>query len=651
MTDPNASQPGDSPAPVPAFDGASENLLRHYANVLVRRWKWVALGLFIGLVAGIVSTFVVTEAPVTTRYYKATNTLSQKSPSSESGSNGGYSLSQAALQAESLTLLNKVGKAVGMSSDQVAASIDATVRPNVDAIDVTAIATQPEVAVELANTAADSLRLLAEADAGNTVESKRRSLQSQLDSSITQRDRLKAQTGGSQADQLLRVQRVQQLEDDIKDLTEQIGSLPTSGGGFTLEVLLPATPIEINARGYNYRHSQNLNSRSRLANPNSSNTSAPDFDETDLSRSAGLSDSTRILLGSAAGLVLGLISAFVLEAWDDRIRRRDRVEELTGLGVLTEIPHLAKEQSRDHHVAVEDETTGAAAERFRAARTAITFALEERDPAAAAGAPVLLVTSPGPAEGKTTTVANLAAAFADDGNRVLVIDGDFRRPTVRRYLAPVPNLITPDEPTETRIANVSFLPGPHDAASPETANARLATSIAAWRAGYDLVILDTPPILTTNDAVDLLESADAVVLVLRADRTRANAARRVAGLLGQYRANVLGVVLNSCDRSEMNQYYGYGYGYGYGYLGKAGSKSGRSRKKGHESPVTATPEPEHRADSTDDAAGTRADEHGAHPTAGGDTPAGPRAGAAADAATPADATAPSIDEPSTSTSA
>ncbi len=594
MTDLNASQPGDSPAPVPAFGGASENLLRHYANVLVRRWKWIALGLFVGLVAGIVSTFVITEAPVTTRYYKATNTLAQKSPSADGGNGGGYSLSQAALQAESLTLLDKVGQTVGMSSSEVAASIDATVRPNVNAIDVTAIATQPEVAVRLANTAADSLRVLAEADAGNTVESQRRTLQTQLDSSVQRRNALRAETGGSSAEQLLRVQQLQELENDIKDTTQQLQNLPASGGGFALEVLLPATPIQINARGYNYRRSQNLNARSRLADSATSNTSAPDFDETDLSQSAGLSDSTRILLGGAAGLVLGLISAFVLEAWDDRIRRRDRVEELTGLGVLTEIPHLTKEQSRDHHVAVEDESTGAAAERFRAARTAITFALEERDPAIAADAPVLLITSPGPAEGKTTTVANLAAAFADDGNRVLVIDGDFRRPTVRRYLAPVPNLVTPDEPTETRIPNVWFLPGPHDAPTPEIANARLATSVAAWRGDYDLVILDTPPILTTNDAVDLLESADAVVLVLRADRTRANAARRVAELLGQYRANVLGVVLNSCDRSEMNQYYGYGYGYGYGYLGKTGSKT-KTVRNATETPATPAPSGDHAA--------------------------------------------------------
>ncbi|HET8930900.1 MAG TPA: hypothetical protein VFN21_09610 [Acidimicrobiales bacterium] len=584
MTDSNVSQPREPSQVPPAPGDSSENLLRHYANVLVRRWRWIALGVVVGLVAGIAATVFIKEAPVTTRYYKATNTLVQKD--STGNADGGVALTQAALQSESITLLDKVGQAVDLTRDDVSASLDATVRPNVRAIDVTAIATQPELAVRLADTGAETLRFLAQAEAGNTVDAQRKSLQDDLDSTIAKRTQLSAQTGGTAGDQMLRAQQVQNLDDDIQTITENLDNLPDSGSGFTLEVLQPATPQQINARGYNYRRGQNMNARSPLIVQNTSNSTAPDFDETDLSESPAVTPSTRIALGSAAGLVLGLISAFVIEAWDDRVRRRDRVEELTGLGVLTEIPHLSREQAREHHVAVEDDSTGAAAERYRAARTAITFAMEEQHAAAAEGAPVLMVTSPGPSEGKTTTVANLSAAFADAGYRVLVIDGDFRRPTVRRYLAPVPNLVSPDEPAASRIEGVSFLAGPHDAPTPEIANDLLAKAIATWHTGYDLVILDTPPILTTNDAVDLLESADAVLLVLRADRTRANAARRVAELLVQFRANVLGVVLNSCDRSEMNQYYGYGYGYGYGYLGKNSSKSGRDRAREEEASVS-----------------------------------------------------------------
>ena len=70
--------------------------------------------------------------------------------------------------------------------------------------------------------------------------------------------------------------------------------------------------------------------------------------------------------------------------------------------------------------------------------------------------------------------------------------------------------------------------------------------------------------LTTNDASDLLASADAVVLVLRAGQTRSGPAQRVSVVLARFRAEVLGVVLNGCDDSEMDNYYGYGYGYGEG---------------------------------------------------------------------------------------
>ena len=308
--------------------------------------------------------------------------------------------------------------------------------------------------------------------------------------------------------------------------------------------------------------------------------------------------------GQSAGLVLGLISAFVVEAWDDRIRRRERVEELTGLPVLAEVPRLTRDESRNHLVAVADTPTGAASERYRAARSSVLFAMDALKPgsngdAADRKVPVVMVTSPGPSEGKTTTACNLAAAFADGGMRTLVIDGDSRRPSVRRYLSPVPNLVAPDDPSETRIERVWFLPGPRGTHSPDEAVLELRRSIDRWRDDYDIVVLDTPPILTTNDAADLLAAADTVVLVLRSGQTRTGPARRVVGLLNRYRADVLGVVLNSCDRSEMDPYYGYGYGYvsKSPTSGKNGGKNGESERSGRgsrskRSGAGSEPEPE-----------------------------------------------------------
>ena len=371
----------------------------------------------------------------------------------------------------------------------------------------------------------------------------------------------------------------------------QIQTLGPATQSFAMSVLQPASPIQINSRGYSYRLNQNLNSRGQV--PGTVQTTAPDFSETDFGTHATIGKTTRIALGGAAGLVLGTISAFLVEAWDDRIRRRDRVEELTGLPVLAEIPRLSREQIRTHAVPVADSPTGRAAERYRAARTSVLFALQAFDTQAqrhdfgdasptgvaaaeaAERAPVIMVTSPSPSEGKSTSVASLAAAFADNGLRTLVVDGDFRRPAVARDLSPVPNLVDPERPTSTRIDGVSFIAAPRGVDTPTDAVYRLRRSIAQWQDQFDVVLLDTPPMLTTNDATDLLAAADAVVLVLRAGQTRTGPAERVASVLSRFRADVLGIVLNGCDNADMDPYYAYGYGYGYtGKKGKGGPGSG-----------------------------------------------------------------------------
>jgi Mrp family chromosome partitioning ATPase len=286
-----------------------------------------------------------------------------------------------------------------------------------------------------------------------------------------------------------------------------------------------------------------------------------------------VSKKLRLAIGAAAGLVMGVTTAFVVEAWDDRIRRRERVEALTGYPVIAEIPKLPRDQTRDHAIPAVDAPGSRAAERYRAARTSILFGLGQLVDQEAGLAPVVMVTSPNPGEGKTTTVASLAAVFGDNGMRTLVIDGDFRKPAVARFLAPSINLVEPEKPVETRLDGVWFLTAPRDIDSPADAVARLRKAVVDLRSEFDIVLLDTPPMLTTNDASDLLASANAVVLVLRSAQTRSGPAQRVATILARFRAEVLGVVFNGCDEHEMDSYYGYGYGYGYGDAAPSGPPS------------------------------------------------------------------------------
>ena len=132
---------------------------------------------------------------------------------------------------------------------------------------------------------------------------------------------------------------------------------------------------------------------------------------------------------------------------------------------------------------------------------------------------------------------------------------------------------------------MSFIAAPRNVDTPADAVYRLRRSIAQWQDQFDIVLLDTPPMLTTNDATDLLAAADAVVLVLRAGQTRTGPAERVANVLTRFRADVLGIILNGCDNADMDPYYAYGYGYGYtGKKSKGGPGSGVFSPSAHHDP-------------------------------------------------------------------
>jgi Mrp family chromosome partitioning ATPase len=97
----------------------------------------------------------------------------------------------------------------------------------------------------------------------------------------------------------------------------------------------------------------------------------------------------------------------------------------------------------------------------------------------------------------------------------------------------------------------------------------LGNIIDKWRDEFDIVLLDTPPMLTTNDVTDLLASADQTLLVIRSGQTRAVGAARVSDLLARFGAPVIGTIFNGCSVADMEVYYGYhgaGY-YGSGYYG------------------------------------------------------------------------------------
>jgi succinoglycan biosynthesis transport protein ExoP len=193
----------------------------------------------------------------------------------------------------------------------------------------------------------------------------------------------------------------------------------------------------------------------------------------------------------------------------------------------------------------------------------------------------IVVTSAAPSEGKTTITLHLAVANAARGKKTLLVDGDLRRPSLHAKFGLTPeeglsNVLNGDQawqdviiPIESR-PNLSLLPaglGSHRAA--DLIGPRLATLLDEFAKNYDLVILDSPPLLGFAECLQMASVADGVLIISRAGETRRKAVAEVISMLHRVRANIVGVVLNQVSKntsSDGYSYYGY---YRYGHYRKS----------------------------------------------------------------------------------
>ncbi len=281
-------------------------------------------------------------------------------------------------------------------------------------------------------------------------------------------------------------------------------------------------------------------------------------------------------LGLAAGLVLGLAFAFVRDGLDDTLSSKDAAEQLSGTPVLAMVPMVAAWKKRSQPMVVSvARPLSPAAEAYRSLRTSLQFARQDRP------LRTLVVTSPAAAEGKTSTVANLGAVFAQAGERVVLVSCDLRRPRLAQFFGLDENtglttVLLGEKSLADVIQPVTGHPtlwllgaGPVPSNPAELLNGPVARDIfAALRAEFDIVLIDSPPALPVTDASVLAKDADGVLLVVASGQTKRVQLRRTAEKLAQVNAPVVGTVLNEVTRQS-----GYGYGpgagngdgYGYGY--------------------------------------------------------------------------------------
>jgi capsular exopolysaccharide synthesis family protein len=189
----------------------------------------------------------------------------------------------------------------------------------------------------------------------------------------------------------------------------------------------------------------------------------------------------------------------------------------------------------------------------------------------------IVLTSAAPGEGKTTISCHLAIANADRGKKTLIVDGDLRRPSVHAEFGLTPreglsNVLTGELPWQDVVLpvegkpNLSVLPaglGSHRAA--DLIGPRLATLLDEFAKEYDLVILDSPPLLGFAECLQIATAADGVLIISKAGETRRRAVAEAISVLNRLRANIIGVVLNQVSQNtsaDGYSYYGY-YRYGH----------------------------------------------------------------------------------------
>lgn len=206
------------------------------------------------------------------------------------------------------------------------------------------------------------------------------------------------------------------------------------------------------------------------------------------------------------------------------------------------------------------------AEQYRTIRTNIQFSMIDREVQS------IVLTSSGPWEGKSTTAANLASVFTDQGKRVLLVDADLRKPSVQRTfgLSNIEGLTTllstPEQELSEVIQHVTgtdihvLTSGPIPPNPSELLNSnRMNVLMKRFEEIYDIIIYDMPPVTSVTDAQIMAAKADGVVFVIRQGVSQKAAVTSAKELLEMVNANILGVVFNGVEKKIDQFYYGYGY--------------------------------------------------------------------------------------------
>lgn len=537
MDQPQQAQP-------PYFNDEIEIDLRQYAAVLWR-WKWLLIA---GTLLAALAAFLVSRS--TTPVYQATTTLLiNQAPDAQTSDYNAILTSerQARTYAQMLSrrpileaTLNELNLDTEVSAFQEQVTVE-LVR-DTQLIEVAVENTDPRLAASLANTLVEVFTEELETLQAERYAASKASLQAQI------------------AD----------LESQMADLRAQIEAIGQPVGEDEQAEL---QRLEGQLTQLRSSHTALLQSFEELRLAEAQSVSNVVVIDPAVANFNPVSPRTLIntLLAAVVGGMLALGGVFLIEYLDHTVKRPEDVERHLGLAIIGTIAAIEGNGEAEGPF-VARQPRSPVAEAFRALRTNLGFAAVDHE------LRTLLITSPGPEEGKSTVSANLASVMAQGGRSTILLEADLRRPKVHRLVG------IPGEPglsdlfvqnplslegalLQTEVEGLRAIAGGELPPNPAEllGSQRMTEILAAMKQEADIVVIDSAPVTIVTDPVVLSSRVDGVLLVIEPGKTELGAAEHAVESLRRARANLIGVVFNNVPPDRAGYYGDYRYQYAEGY--------------------------------------------------------------------------------------
>lgn len=511
-----------------------------YLQALKRRWPIVV----ICALAAAVLAFVLTPAPKqrvsvvpAASQYRAENTMLVRNPGGVVGTIG---FNQVPLFATTGEVPRRAAEKLGYTGPPaaLASQVEVKIDAQTGTLTVSTQDSDPDVAVARADVFADELVAYLTEQQDLVRTSRLQTLLAQLTDLENNKNEVKARIAVDPTNELLQAQS-DAIVRSYGATYEQYRAITLLGvEGVGLTTLERAQPVPVDT-------------------PGGSVIRAPQ------------SRASRVPLAAVAGAMLGLGIVFLIERLDGRVRSRRRAEQAYGAPVVAELPSFAR-ALRGHRLLVSPQSRSVVAEAYRTLRASVTF-LAQANPGEGSQVGVILVTSASSGEGKTTTAANLAAAFAETGKSVVVVNADFRKPSLAKFLPGVRRPSIPEDLSdlqslrpesllaETGVAGLRLLDLARAGANPGDLARITVRCVEALRTSVDVIVIDTSPLSLTAEALEFVPDATVGLLMARVGRTSVAQATRAAELMRFGDASQVAVVLTDAGRPSRRRYTYYGY--------------------------------------------------------------------------------------------